>query len=164
MSKKNCWVFQILTSLNKWIVGWVYFFAETFRLFLLWQISYWNISVVCVTVVFKLAVTVFISLYFWTFWPKWQLFWSFQKHFSLWQKKAPGCHLSGPPWNVGVVKDDIPRFWHIWSFCALRSVKSSILAPKKFWAGYDTGIRTLHWEHLPFSPFGAFMCPSKDQV
>jgi len=38
--------------------------------------------------VLKLAVTVFFSLYFQTFWRKWLNFIrSFQKHFGLWPKK-----------------------------------------------------------------------------
>ena len=40
----------------------------------------WNILVICLTVVLKLAITVFSSLYFQTFWPKWlNFFQSFQK-------------------------------------------------------------------------------------
>ena len=43
-----------------------------------------NISVICLTVVFKLTITMFISLYFQTFWPKQlKLFRSFQKNFRL---------------------------------------------------------------------------------
>jgi len=37
-------------------------------------IFYWDISLICLTVVLKLAVAVFISLYFQTFWPKWLTF------------------------------------------------------------------------------------------
>jgi len=43
-------------------------------LFFRWDVSVifcWDISVNCLTVVLKLAVTVFISVYFKTFWPKW---------------------------------------------------------------------------------------------
>ena len=41
--------------------------------------GHWNISVICLTVVSKLAKKVFFSLYFQTFWPKWlNFFRSFQ--------------------------------------------------------------------------------------
>ena len=54
---------------------------------LLRHFGLWNISVICVTVVLKLAITVFFSLYFLTFWPKsLDFFRSFQKRFSLWPK------------------------------------------------------------------------------
>jgi len=63
------------------------FFAETFRSFLLTHFGHWNISVICLTVVLKLTITVFFSLYFQTFWPKWlNFFRSFQKRFGLWPK------------------------------------------------------------------------------
>jgi len=39
-----------------------FFFAETFRSFLLRHFGHWNISVICLTVVLKLAVTVFFSV------------------------------------------------------------------------------------------------------
>ena len=46
-------------------------------------------SVICLTVVLKLAVTVFISRYFQTFWPKWLNFLrSFQNHSGLWPNKT----------------------------------------------------------------------------
>ena len=49
---------------------------------------HWDISVVCLTIISKLSVTVFISLYFHRFWPKWHNFFrSFQKHFDPWPKK-----------------------------------------------------------------------------
>jgi len=74
---------------------WV-FFAETFRSFLLRHFGHWNISVTCLTVVLKLAITVFFSLYFQKFGPKWfNFFRPFQKCFSLWPKKialhVPQC-------------------------------------------------------------------------
>ena len=47
----------------------------------------WDISVICLAVVLEFTVTVFISQYFQTFWPKWlNFFRSFQKHFGLWPK------------------------------------------------------------------------------
>jgi len=50
----------------------------------------WDISVICLTVVLKLAVAAFTSLCFQAFWPKWlNFFRSFQKHFGLWPKKRP---------------------------------------------------------------------------
>jgi len=63
------------------------FFAETFRHFLLRQIGHWNISVICLTVVVKLTVTVFISLCFQTFWPKWLLFFGHFKIISVYDRK-----------------------------------------------------------------------------
>ena len=62
----------------------LFFFTETFRSFVCGDI--W---VICLTVVLKLAVAVFISLYFQTFSPKWRNFFrSFQKNFRLWPKKT----------------------------------------------------------------------------
>ena len=56
---------------------------------------HWNISVICLTVVLNLAITVFFSLYFQTFWPKWlNFFRSFQKRFGLWPKKNSFLHAS----------------------------------------------------------------------
>ena len=59
---------------------------HTLRLIALCECSYlyfrpcffirWNISVICLTVVIKLAIKVFFSLYFQTFWPKWISFFS----------------------------------------------------------------------------------------
>ena len=61
-----------------------HFFAETLRSFFCW-----DILVICLTGVSKLATTVFISLYILTFWLKLlNFFQSFQKHFSLWPKKT----------------------------------------------------------------------------
>ena len=62
-------------------------------LFFRWEISVilfcWDTSVICLTVVSELAVKMFISLYFQTFWPKWPNFFrSFQKHFGPWPKKT----------------------------------------------------------------------------
>ena len=61
-----------------------FFCAKTFRSILLRRFGHWNISAICLTVVLKLATTVFFSLYFQTFWQKWQFFRSFQKRFGLW--------------------------------------------------------------------------------
>jgi len=56
--------------------------------FLLRHSGHWDILVICLTVVSKLAVIVFIGLYFQTLWPKWFIFVrSFQKYFGLWPKK-----------------------------------------------------------------------------
>jgi len=69
----------------------LFFFAETFRSFLLRHFGHWNISVICFTVLLKLAISVF-SLYFQTFSPKWlNFFRSLEKRYSLWPKKI------GPP-------------------------------------------------------------------
>ena len=55
-----------------------------FAHFSLRHFSRWNISVIYLTVVWKLAVTVFISLCYYTFWPKLLNFCrSFQTHFGL---------------------------------------------------------------------------------
>jgi len=67
---------------------------ETFRSFLLRKFGHWNISVICLTVILKLASTVFFSLCFQTFWPKWLTFFrSFQNHFGLWPKKKTASHM-----------------------------------------------------------------------
>ena len=62
---------------------------------------HWDISVIYVTIISKLTVTVFVSLYFQRFWPKWHNFFlSFQKHFDPWPKKNPEPHLRNTvPWN-----------------------------------------------------------------
>jgi len=65
-----------------------FFFADTFRSFLLRHFGHWNLSAICLTVVLKLAVAVCFSLYFQIFWPKWlNFFWSFQNDFGPWPKK-----------------------------------------------------------------------------
>jgi len=69
----------------------VFFSLRHFGHFLLRYFGHWNISVICLTVVLKLAVTKFFNLCFQTFWPKWlNFFRSFQNHFGLWPKKT-GC-------------------------------------------------------------------------
>ena len=45
--------------------------------FSLRHFGYWNISVIFLTVVLKLALNVFFNLYFQTFWPKWLHFFGF---------------------------------------------------------------------------------------
>jgi len=56
------------------------FFAETIQSFFAGHFVQWDIWVICLIVVLKLAVTVFVSLYFQIFWPKWLNFCrSFQK-------------------------------------------------------------------------------------
>jgi len=71
--------------------------------FLLRHFGHWKISVICLTVVLKLTITLFFSMYFLTFWPKWlNFFWSFQKRFSLWlknDKKNSSDETSGCIWN-----------------------------------------------------------------
>jgi len=48
--------------------------------FSLSHFDHWNISVDCLTVALKLAVTAFIRQFFKTFWPNWlNSFWSFKK-------------------------------------------------------------------------------------
>jgi len=60
----------------------LFFFNERFWSFL--PETFWSF----VSVLSKLAITVFISLYFQTFWLNWlNFFQSFQKHFSPWLKK-----------------------------------------------------------------------------
>jgi len=71
---ENCYLGQLFVSLR--------------------HFGYWNVSVICLTVVLKLTVTVFFSLYFQTIWPKWfNVFQSFQTHFGLWLKKKTGWVL-----------------------------------------------------------------------
>jgi len=67
----------------------LFFLLRHFCDFLMWQFGHWNVSVICPTVVLKLAITAFFSLYFQTFWPKWlNFFQSFQNHFHLSLKKT----------------------------------------------------------------------------
>jgi len=81
-----------------------------------------HILVICLTVVLKVAMTVLISLYFWTFWPKWLNFLqSFQKRFGLWPKKQP--EAASIPW-VFVVSEQMNRSWlykRLW--CLLFNLK-----------------------------------------
>jgi len=72
----------------------------------------WNISVVCLTVVLKLAIKVFFSLYFETFWPKWLCFFRpFQKRFGLWPKK----NRCGP--DMGHVENHSFKESDTWNSC-----------------------------------------------
>jgi len=58
--------------------------------FSLRNLGHRDISVICLTVVWKLAATMFISLYFQTFWPKWlNFFRSFQKTFRSMTEENP---------------------------------------------------------------------------
>jgi len=53
-----------------------------------WCVFRWDISVICLVIVLKLAVTMLTSLYFRTLWSNWlNFFRSFQKNFGLWPKK-----------------------------------------------------------------------------
>ena len=64
----------------------LFFFADTYRSFFCW-----DISVICLTVLSKLIITVFISVYFQTFWPKWLNFFSvISKMFRSMTEKEPG--------------------------------------------------------------------------
>ena len=58
-----------LLKLCELILPSCFFSLKHFGHFLLRHFGYWNISVICLTVVWKLAVAVFISLYFLTFSP-----------------------------------------------------------------------------------------------
>jgi len=89
-------IFWFQTLLVRW--HWTCLWHRTYGLgtsslthfghFLLIRFGHWNISVICLTVVSKVAVAVFINLYFQIFWPKWLYFFrSFQKCFGLWPKK-----------------------------------------------------------------------------
>ena len=50
----------------------------------------WNISVICLTVLLKLAMKVYFSPCFQTFWSKWlNFFRSFQKRFGVWPQNKP---------------------------------------------------------------------------
>ena len=58
------------------------------RFFSLRHFGHLDISVIRLTVVLKVAITVFISQYFQTSWLKWlNVFRLFQKYFGLWPKK-----------------------------------------------------------------------------
>ena len=92
--------------------------------FLLRHFDHWNISVICLTVAVTLAVAVFFSLYFQTFWPKWlNCFWSFQKHFGLWPKKN-----SFQQWRPRQLACDCVAEWY------------------RLWRGVVTG-----WQDTPLS-------------
>ena len=69
----------------------VFFFAEIFRSFLAETFCYWNISIICLTVVLKLALKVFISLHFQTFWLK---LLNFSKRFGLWPRNNQSATVS----------------------------------------------------------------------
>ena len=83
-------------------------------IFLLRHCGHWDISVISLTVVLNLTITVFISLYFPTFWPNWlQFFRSFWKHVCLWPKKIqpPICA------SLTIAKNIINRKFLIWFQC-----------------------------------------------
>ena len=66
----------------------VFFCTETFRSFLLRHFGCWNISVICLTVVLKLTITVFLACTFWHSDRNDIIFFrSFQKRFCLWVKR-----------------------------------------------------------------------------
>ena len=66
----------------------------------LWVFFPWDISDICLTVTLKLAIAVFISLYFQSFWPKWPNFFRpFQKNYCLWPKK-PARALFAVVWEA----------------------------------------------------------------
>ena len=71
---------------NPWT--WVFLSLKHFGHFLQRHFCHWNVSIIYLTVVSKLPITVFISLYFQTFWPKWHFFRTFRKRFGLWPKKT----------------------------------------------------------------------------
>jgi len=89
-------VFVIVCPLRQWTLEWhshtPHFSWPVGDVNFVWIFFFrWDISVICLTVVLKLAVTVFTSLYFQTFWPKLlNFFQPFRKHFGLWPKKT-GC-------------------------------------------------------------------------
>jgi len=56
-------------------------------IFLSRHFGHWDISVICLTVVFKLAVAVFINLFFQIFWPKWFNFFGHFKKISVYDRK-----------------------------------------------------------------------------
>ena len=56
-------------------------------MFLLRPFGHWDISVICLKVVSKFDVTVFISLYFQTFWPKLLNFFGHFKHILTYDRK-----------------------------------------------------------------------------
>ena len=72
------------------------FFSLRRFVFLVSHFGLWNISAICLRVVLKLTATMFITLYFQTFWPKLlNFFQSFQKHFGLWPKKTGRINVTG---------------------------------------------------------------------
>jgi len=58
---------------------------------LLRHFGLWDMPVICLTVVSKFAVMVFISLYFQTFWPNWLNFFCHFKNICGRKKTAPLC-------------------------------------------------------------------------
>ena len=95
-SKKTLPSFQIHCLWSACTLMWykaVFFRWDISVIYLLRHFGHWDISVICLAVVSKLTVTMFIILYFQTFWLKWlDFFQSFQKHFGLWPKK-PWCEV-----------------------------------------------------------------------
>ena len=79
----------------------VFFFRDISVSFLLGHFGHWNILVICLTVVLKLAIALFISLNFQTLWPNSHIFFqSLQKHFSLWpKKKQVYVWTAATPWD-----------------------------------------------------------------
>jgi len=70
----HCTIASVLTinpSLAEIIFVTWFLFHRNILLILNWDICHWNISVICLTVVFELAIKVLFSQCFQTFWPKW---------------------------------------------------------------------------------------------
>jgi len=59
-----------------------FFRCDISVIFLLGHFGHLDVSVICLTVVLKLAEAVFISLYFQTFWPKWVNFSGYLENIS----------------------------------------------------------------------------------
>ena len=92
-----------------------FFSLKHFGQFLLRHFDHWNISVICLKVVWKLAVTVlFIRRYFQTFWPKWLNFFRLFQITLVYDRKknrfqdkflftgqllAPRSSVFNPPWR-----------------------------------------------------------------
>ena len=88
-------------------------FAETFR-----SIFCWDISVICLTVVSKLAVTVFISLYFQTFWPKILHFLGHFKNVSVYdRKKSRGARALDQKLYIWKITNCAVLWTHFLRFC-----------------------------------------------
>jgi len=86
---KTTWLTTIRSNSRYIACRSCFFSLRHFGHFLLRQIGHWNISVICFTFIFKLAVTVFTSLYFQTFCPKWLIFFGHFENILVYDRKWP---------------------------------------------------------------------------
>ena len=81
-----------------------------------------DVSVICLIILLKLAVTVFTSLYFRMLWPNWKFFFDhFKRKFGLWRKMTDKIN---PKTNLSSL---LPALWCLYSLQNLTAVVSTFI-------------------------------------